>query len=124
MIAASLSLADVPAVVRLWKQRKTEAWLSIAAFLAVTLLGVLPGIAIAVALSILNVFRRAWWPYQAILGDTRDLPGFHDVAGHPDAITIPGLVLFRFDAPLIFANARTFREQVTELAEGQACAGS
>ncbi len=70
------------------------------------------------ALSILNVFRRAWWPYQAILGDTRDLPGFHDVAGHPDAITIPGLVLFRFDAPLIFANARTFREQVTELAEG------
>ena len=119
VIAASLSLADVPAVVRLWKLRKTEAWLSITAFLAVTLLGVLPGIAIAVALSILNVFRRAWWPYQAILGDTRDLPGFHDVAGHPDAITIPGLVLFRFDAPLIFANARTFREQVAELAEGQ-----
>ena len=117
MIAASLSLADVPAVVRLWKQRRTEAWLSLAAFLAVTLLGVLPGIAIAVALSILNVFRRAWWPYQAILGDTPDLPGFHDVANHPEATTTPGLVLFRFDAPLIFANARTFREQVTELAE-------
>ncbi|MGA9160032.1 MAG: sulfate permease [Actinomycetota bacterium] len=119
VIAASLSLADVPAVVRLWKLRKTEAWLSITAFFAVTLLGVLPGIAIAVALSILNVFRRAWWPHQAILGDTRDLPGFHDVAGHPDAVTIPGLVLFRFDAPLIFANARTFRERVAELAEGQ-----
>jgi high affinity sulfate transporter 1 len=118
VIAASLSLADIPAVVRLWKQRRTEAWLSIAAFLAVTLLGVLPGIAIAVALSILNVFRRAWWPHQAILGDTPDMPGFHDVDAHPDAITTPGLVLFRFDAPLIFANARTFREQVTELAEG------
>ena len=118
VIAASLSLADVPAIIRLWKQRKTEAWLAIIAFLAVTLLGVLPGIAIAVALSILNVFRRTWWPYQAILGDTPHFPGFHDVANHPDAATMPGLVLFRFDAPLIFANARTFREQVTELAEG------
>ncbi len=118
VIAASLSLADIPAVVRLWKVRKTEAWLSITAFLAVTLLGVLPGIGVAVALSILNVFRRTWWPYQAVLGDTPDLPGFHDVARHPDATTTPGLVLFRFDAPLVFANARTFREQVTELAEG------
>ena len=118
VIAASLSLADVPAVVRLWKLRKTEAWLSITAFLAVTLLGVLPGIAIAVALSILNVFRRAWWPYQAILGDTPRPPRLPRRGGHPDAMTIPGLVLFRFDAPLIFANARTFREQVTELAEG------
>jgi high affinity sulfate transporter 1 len=118
VIAASLSLADVQGVARLRKQRKTEAWLALAAFLAVTLLGVLPGIAIAVGLSILNVFRRTWWPYQAILGDTPDLPGFHDVSGHPDATTTPGLVLFRFDAPLIFANARTFREQIHELAEG------
>ncbi len=118
VIAASFSLADVPAIIRLWKQRKTEAWLAVIAFLAVTLLGVLPGIAIAVVISILNVFRRTWWPYQAILGDTPHLPGFHDVANHPDAATIPGLVLFRFDAPLIFANARTFSEQVTELAQG------
>jgi high affinity sulfate transporter 1 len=118
VIAASLSLADVPAILRLWRQRKAEAWLAVIAFLAVTLLGVLPGIAIAVAFSILNVFRRTWWPYQAILGDTPHLPGFHDVANHPNAVTTPGLVLFRFDAPLIFANARTFREQVTELAEG------
>jgi len=117
VIAASLSLADVAGVMRLWRQRRTEAWLALAAFLAVTLLGVLPGIMIAVALSILNVFRRAWWPHQAILGDTPDLPGFHDVEGHPDAITIPGLVIFRFDAPLIFANARTFREQINRLAE-------
>jgi high affinity sulfate transporter 1 len=118
VIAASLSLADLPGVVRLWKQRKFEAGLSLAAFLAVTLLGVLPGIAIAVTLSILNVFRRTWWPYQAILGETRDLAGYHDVGRHPDATTVPGLVLFRFDAPLIFANARTFRARVTELAEG------
>jgi high affinity sulfate transporter 1 len=118
VIAASLSLADVKGVARLRKQRKTEAWLALAAFLAVTLLGVLPGIAIAVGLSILNVFRRTWWPHQAILGDTPDVPGFHDVVGHPDAVTTPGLVMFRFDAPLIFANARTFREQIHELADG------
>jgi MFS superfamily sulfate permease-like transporter len=83
----------------------------------VTLLGVLPGIVVAVGLSILNVFRRTWWPYQAILGDTPSLPGFHDVVGHPNATTTPGLVLFRFDAPLVFANARTFRERVLELAQ-------
>ena len=117
VISASLSLADVAGVTRLWKLRKSEAWLAITAFLAVTLLGVLPGIVIAVGLSILNVFRRMWWPYQAILGDTPSLPGFHDVAGHPDATTTPGLVLFRFDAPLVFANARTFRERVLLLAE-------
>ena len=117
VIAESLSHADVAGVVRLRTLRRTEAWLAVAAFLAVTLLGVLPGIGIAVALSILNVFRRTWWPHQAILGDTPDLPGFHDLEMHPDGETTPGLVIFRFDAPLIFANARTFREQVHELAE-------
>ncbi len=117
VISASLSLADVKGIKRLWKQRKTEAWLAITAFLAVTFLGVLPGIVIAIVLSILNVFRRIWWPYQAVLGDPDHLTGFHDISSHPDATTIPGLVLFRFDAPLIFANARTFRERVLQLAE-------
>jgi MFS superfamily sulfate permease-like transporter len=118
VIAASLSLANIGAVTRLWRQWKTEAWLAIVAFLAVTFFGVLAGIGIAVALSILAVFRRTWWPHQAILGDTPGFPGFHDLVGHPDGRTFPGLVIFRFDAPLIFANARTFREQVHELAEG------
>ena len=90
VISASLSLADVAGVTRLWTVAETEAWLAVAAFLAVTLLGVLPGIGIAVALSILNVFRRTWWPYQAILGDTPNLPGFHDVEIHPDVRRRPG----------------------------------
>ena len=68
VIAASLSLADIPGVVRLWNQRRSEFGLSIAAFLGVALLGVLPGIAIAVGLSVVNVFRRSWWPYQTVLG--------------------------------------------------------
>ncbi|MGZ4478784.1 MAG: SulP family inorganic anion transporter [Nocardioidaceae bacterium] len=116
VITASLSLADVPGTVRLWRQRRAEFLLSIAAFLGVALLGVLPGIAIAVALSILNVFRRAWWPYETVLGRVDGLEGYHDVHSYPDAQRLPGLVIYRFDAPLFFANAKTFRDEVRRLA--------
>jgi len=116
VITASLSLADIPGTVRLWRQRKAECLLSIAAFLGVALLGVLPGIAIAVGLSILNVFRRAWWPYDTELGRVEGLPGFHDVHSYPDAQHLPGLVIYRFDGPLFFANATTFRDEVRRMA--------
>lgn len=112
VIAASVSLADVRGTVRLFRVRRTEFALSVAAFLGVVLLGVLPGIAVAVALSIGNVFRRAWWPYQTVLGRVPGMPGFHDVRSYPEAELLPGCVLVRFDAPLFFANARTFREQL------------
>jgi high affinity sulfate transporter 1 len=117
VITASLSLADIPATARLWRQRKAEFLLSIAAFLGVALLGVLPGIAIAVALSILNVFRRAWWPYETRLGRVEGLEGYHDVRSYPAAQHLPGLVIYRFDAPLIFANAKTFRDEIRRLAQ-------
>jgi high affinity sulfate transporter 1 len=116
VIAASLSLADIPGVIRLWRQRRVEFALSITAFLGVALLGVLEGIAVAVALSILNVFRRAWRPYQTTLGRVPGMPGQHDRTLHPEAEQLPGLVIFRFDAPLFFANARTFRDQIRRLA--------
>ena len=116
VIAASLALADIPATVRLWRQRRDEFLLSIAAFLGVALLGVLPGIAVAVGLSILNVFRRAWWPYQTTLGHVPGMPGQHDRQLHPEADQLPGLVIFRFNAALFFANARTFREQIRRIA--------
>jgi MFS superfamily sulfate permease-like transporter len=119
VITASLSLADIPGTVRLWRQRKTEFGLSIAAFLGVALLGVLPGIGIAVALSILNVFRRAWWPYNTELGRVEGLEGYHDERTHPDAQHLPGLVIYRFDAPLFFANATTFRDEVRRLANSE-----
>jgi MFS superfamily sulfate permease-like transporter len=119
VIAASLSLADVPGTVRLWRQRRVEFLLSIAAFLGVALVGVLEGIAIAVALSIFNVFRRAWWPYQTTLGRVPGMPGLHDTELHPDAEEVPGLVVFRFDAPLFFANTRTFRDQIRRLAAAE-----
>ena len=118
VITAALSLADLPGTARLWRQRRVEFSLSVAAFLAVALLGVLPGIAIAVALSILNVFRRAWWPYQTVLGRVDGLEGYHDIRSYPAARHLPGLVIYRFDAPLFFANAKTFRDEVRRLAHG------
>jgi high affinity sulfate transporter 1 len=119
VITAALSLADIPGTVRLWHQRKAEFLLSIAAFLGVALLGVLPGIAIAVGLSILNVFRRAWWPYDTVLGQVEGLAGYHDIHSYPEASQLPGLVIYRFDAPLFFANAKTFRDEVRRLAAAQ-----
>jgi high affinity sulfate transporter 1 len=116
VITASLSLADIPGTIRLWRQRKAEFLLSIAAFLGVALLGVLPGIAIAVGLSILNVFRRSWWPYGTVLGRVEGLAGYHDIHSYPEASQLPGLVIYRFDAPLFFANAKTFRDEVKRLA--------
>src|SRR6516165_8403179 len=119
VIAASLSLADIPGTMRLWHQRRVELLLSVAAFLGVALLGVLQGIAVAVGLSILNVFGRAWRPYQTTLGRVPGMPGQHDRTLHPEAKELPGLVIFRFDAPLFFANARTFRDQIRLLAAAQ-----
>lgn len=118
VITASLSLANLPGTVRLWRQRRMEFSVSMAAFLGVALLGVLPGMAVAVGLSILNVFRRAWRPYTAVLGWVEALQGFHDIRMHPEAEQVPGLVVYRFDAPLIFANAKTFSDEIQQLATG------
>ncbi|MFI6830034.1 SulP family inorganic anion transporter [Kribbella sp. NPDC050241] len=116
VIAAALSLADIAGTRRLWHQRRTEFGLSIIALLGVAFLGVLPGILVAVGLSILNVFRRTWWPHQAELGRVEGIAGLHDTENYPDAELLRGLVVYRFDAPLIFANARMFSDKVREIA--------
>jgi high affinity sulfate transporter 1 len=116
VVAAALSLADLKGLKRLLRIRKSEFTLAVAALLGVALLGVLPGIAVAVGLSILNVFRRSWWPYSTSLGTVEGIPGYHDTQSYPDAGRIEGAVIFRFDSPLLFANARSFREQVTDIA--------
>jgi high affinity sulfate transporter 1 len=112
VIAAALSLADIPATRRLWRQRRTDFVISVTAFLGVALLGVLPGIVVAIFMSVGNVFRRLWWPHQASLGRVRDLPGLHDTSVHSSAQLLQGSAILRFDAPLIFANANTFRDLV------------
>jgi len=117
VIAASLSLADIPATRRLWSQSRTDFILSMTAFAGVVLFGVLLGIVVAIALSVANVFRRAWWPYQATLGRRPGIKGYHDIARHPEAEQLAGCTIFRFDAPLIFANSRTFRDQIRAIAK-------
>jgi len=119
VISASVSLADIPATRRLYRQNPSDFVISAAAFAGVALLGVLPGIVVAVGLSVANVFRRAWRPYQTELGKVEDLPGYHDVHSYPEAQRLPGLVVFRFDGPLFFANAQTFRDEIERIASSQ-----
>ena len=117
VIVAALSLADIAGTRRLWRQRRVEFTLSVIALLGVALLGVLPGILIAVGLSILNVFRRTWWPHHTELGRVDGVAGLHDTERYPDAELLPGLVVYRFDEPLIFANARMFGEAMRGIAQ-------
>jgi high affinity sulfate transporter 1 len=119
VIAAAISLADIPALRALFRRRRTEFYLALAALLGVALLGVLPGIVVAIGLSVANVFRRIWRPYRAMLGSTDYPPGLHDVVRYPHAKVMPACPVYRFDAPLIFANARTFRDDMRRLAAAE-----
>ena len=116
VIVAVLGFIDIPAARRLRRWRRSEFTLAMVAFAGVAVLGVLWGVGIAITLSLLNFIRRAWRPHDAVLGRVDGLKGYHDTERHPDARRIPGLVLYRFDAPLFFANAEYFRERVRELA--------
>ena len=112
VIAAAVRLFDLETLRWLWKVRKSEFLLSLAALLGVAGFGVLPGIAIAVALSLADFVRQAWRPHTAILGRIPGRKGYHDIDRHPEAVQIPGLIIYRFDAPVFFANAEFFSEGV------------
>jgi high affinity sulfate transporter 1 len=114
VITAAIGLIEAAGVRKLYRVHRTEFALSIACFLGVALLGVIEGIFIAVALSLLNFIRRAWRPHHAVLGRADDVKGYHDVTRYPDAKRVPGLVLFRWDAPLFFANAEEFADEVRQ----------
>jgi high affinity sulfate transporter 1 len=115
VITAAIGLVDARAVRRLYRIRRPEFVLWLAAFLGVALLGVLVGIFVAIMLSLGDFVRRAWRPHDAVLGREDELKGYHDLERHPDARQIPGLLLYRFDAPLFFANADYFRRRISEL---------
>lgn len=116
VIAAATSLMDLGSYGRLWAARRSEFALSLASFAGVAFIGVIEGIFLAVALSVAVFVRRAWRPHDAVLGRATGVKGYHDLVFYPDARRIPGLVLYRFDAPLFFANADIFRERVLERA--------
>jgi high affinity sulfate transporter 1 len=118
VIAACLSLVDIQGFVRLYQIRRGEFVLAFVCFLGVALIGVIQGIFIAVGLALLGFIWRAWRPYDAVLGRVEGLKGYHDVTRYPEAKRIPGLVLFRWDAPLFFANAEVFREHILQAVAG------
>ena len=112
VITAAIGLIEARGVRKLYRVHKTEFALSIVCFLGVAVLGVIEGIFIAIGLALLDFIRRAWRPYDAVLGRVDDVKGYHDVTRYPDAKRIPGLVLFRWDAPLFFANAEVFADRL------------
>jgi len=114
VIAAAIGLFEFQDLGRIFRIQRWEFWLSIACFVGVAALGVIPGIGLAIALAVIEFLWDGWRPYHAVLGRVNGLRGYHDVKYHPDARRIPGLVLFRWDAPLFFANAELFHQRLLE----------
>jgi len=115
VIAAALSLVNLPILRKYLRVRKTSLLLSLVATIGVVLFGVLEGILFAVILSILLFFRRSWWPHGEVLGHVAHLDGWHSVEAYPEAEQVPEVVVFRWEAPLFFANSGIFRQQVRRL---------
>ena len=115
VITAALSLMDFRAVRRYAQVRTSALAVSLVAAAGVILLGVLQGIVVAIVLAVLLFFRRNWWPHGAVLGEVAALRGWHSLDQYPEAREVPGVVVFRWEAPLFFANSGQFRDQVREL---------
>jgi high affinity sulfate transporter 1 len=114
VIAAVIGLIEVADLKRIYRIQRWEFWLAIACFVGVAVLGVIPGIGLAIAIAIAEFLWDGWRPHSAVLGRAQGVKGYHDITRYPDARRIPGLVLFRWDAPLFFANAEFFKERVLD----------
>ncbi|WP_220802333.1 SulP family inorganic anion transporter [Pseudomonas sp. NCCP-436] len=114
VIAAVMGLFVVTDLRRIFRIQQWEFWLSIACFIGVLAFGVIPGIGLAVLLAIIEFLWDAWRPYYAVLGQVDGVRGFHDIERNPGAQQIPGLLLFRWDAPLFFANAELFQQSLLQ----------
>ncbi len=117
VISACLSFADVPAMLALYRQRRVEFVLAWISFLGVAFIGVIQGIVITLMLSLLVMFWNAWHPHFTTLVRVDGRKGYHDASRHPEGRAVPGLVLFRWDAQLFFANAEVFRQHVLSTVE-------
>jgi MFS superfamily sulfate permease-like transporter len=112
VIAAALSLADFASLARFARVRKSSLLLSLAATGGVVFWGVLQGIVLAIALSILLFFQRSWWPTGELLGREAATGEWHSRRGSQQAVPVEGVLVYRWEAPLFFANAGMFRQQV------------
>ena len=112
VVYAAIKLVDVPEIRRVLAFRHSEAILMTAAFVGVVAFDLLIGIGIAIALSVADLLRRVARAHDAVQGSVPGLAGLHDIDDYPDATTEPGLIVYRYDAPLFFANAEDFRNRV------------
>jgi high affinity sulfate transporter 1 len=115
VIASAIGLFEITDLVRIFHIQRWEFWLSIVCFLGVAVFGAIPGIGLALAIAIIAFLWNGWRPYSAVLGRPDGVEGYHDITRYPDARQIPGLVLFRWDAPLFFANAELFKKRALDV---------
>jgi high affinity sulfate transporter 1 len=114
VIASAIGLFEIADLFRIFRIQQWEFWLSMVCFVGVAVFGAIPGIGLAIVIAIIEFLWDAWRPYSAVLGRAKGVAGFHDITRYPDARQIPGLVLFRWDAPLFFANAELFKQRVLD----------
>ena len=114
VIAAAIGLFEVSDLERIYRVQQWEFWLAMVCLVGVAALGVIPGIGLAIAIAIAEFLWDGWRPHSAVLGRAHGVKGYHDITRYPEARRIPGLVLFRWDAPLFFANAEFFKERVLD----------
>ena len=114
VIASAIGLIEVSDLRRIYRIQRWEFWLSMTCFAGVAVLGAIPGIALAIVIAVIEFLWDGWRPHSAVLGRVERVQGYHDIARYPKARLIPGLVLFRWDAPLFFANSELFHERVLD----------
>ena len=114
VIASAIGLIEITDLRRIYRIQQWEFWLSIGCFAGVAVLGAIPGIGLAIVVAVIEFLWDGWRPHSAVLGRAEGVKGYHDITRYPDARRIPGLVLFRWDAPLFFANAELFQDRVLD----------
>jgi len=114
VISSAVGLFEFADLRRIYRIQRWEFWLSILCLAGVAVLGAIPGIGLALVVAVIEFLWDGWRPHSAVLGRVDGIRGYHDLKRYPDARLVPGLVLFRWDAPLFFANAELFQERVLE----------
>jgi high affinity sulfate transporter 1 len=114
VIASAIGLIEIADLKRIYRIQQWEFWLSVTCFVGVAVFGAIPGIALAIVIAVIEFLWDGWRPHSAVMGRVDQIKGYHDITRYPDARLIPGLVLFRWDAPLFFANAEFFHERVMD----------
>lgn len=114
VIASAIGLIEISDLRRIYRIQRWECWLSIVCTVGVALFGAIEGIGLAIVIAVIEFLWDGWRPYSAVLGRADGVKGYHDIKRYPDARLIPGLVLFRWDAPLFFANAELFHDRVLD----------